>query len=475
MKKTIFGQGITLAEAMTTAGLSPDRPCGGRHLCGKCRVKVKGALSEPTEREKELLGDRIAYERLACEAICLGEVTVEWEENRQKETPSVMRDGRFGLALDLGTTTLVAALYDLADRSLLSCLSRPNPQSAWGADVMSRLSYAMSGGKDDLTASIRKELASLIGSLTERPIEKAVIVGNPTMLHFLCGLETESLTHSPFTPASYFHSMWDGEAVGLPNVGKIYIPGCVSGFVGADLSAALCETDFSAGSFLVCDLGTNGELAFFDGEKLTVSSTAAGPALEGAGIVCGMRAEVGAIDRVTWDGNKLLCHVIGETEARGLCGSGLISAVAALLDAGILSENGYLAEPAMLSGEVRLFPEDVRALQLAKGAIAAGIKRLVGEKIPARLYLAGAFGDALDAAACRTIGLLPSWSEKEGALCPIGNAALSGAGKLLFSEEEKDRLQKRLSNAEAIALDGDRQFNELFFTSMALRADGWEK
>lgn len=459
---------IKLSEA-----IHADCPCGGGGRCGKCRVRVRGELSKPTENERRLLGGLIDEGwRLACQTEVCGDFELlesdessSLEADQPLDTASLSissdepshdkraRDTekiRGELVIDIGTTTLEVRLITpdrVYERSML------NPQRRFGADVISRI-----GAAESHMAELTNELREALSSLTEGfEYERAVITGNTVMLHFLTGRDVSGMGHDPFTPSSLFGETIDGKSIGLR--GSVYLPRCVSAFIGADTTCALiCARLLEKGSLLV-DLGTNGELAFFDGNELICASTAAGPALEGADISCGMRALKGAIDRAECikSGSEvsISCHVLGEGRAKGLCGSGLISAVSALLEAELIDESGFVEGDIELAPGVSLTQADIRAFQLAKGAIRTGIDLICGGEPIKRLCVAGNFGRGLDIAACIRTGLLPECESFE----VIGNAALKGAELLLRGEVEPTRISCR-----ELALD--ENFDMLFCENM---------
>lgn len=430
-----------------------DCPCGGSGRCGKCRVRVSGELSEPTDAERRLLGGLIdeGY-RLACQTEVLG--SFELTDEPLEETV-LQKAARGELVLDIGTTTLEARLITsegVIERSML------NPQRRFGADVISRIDAAKTK-MDELVFELRAALAKLTEGFD---YDRAVVTGNTVMLHFLTGRDVSGMGRYPFTPASLFGEMIDGESIGLR--GRIYLPRCVSAFVGADTTCALTYTRLCDPDSLLVDLGTNGELVFFDGDSLICASTAAGPALEGADISCGMRALPGAVDAVRYveksEGLPIELHVIGEEDARGICGSGLISAIAALLDAGLIDESGYIGSDIELAPGVLLTQADIRAFQLAKSAIRTGIELICGKQRIKRLCVAGNFGKGLDIAACRRTGLLPDFERVE----LIGNAALKGAELILHGESEPTELTLR-------ELELEEEFNMLFCENMLFEAN----
>ncbi len=438
--------------------LKLDSPCGGNGKCGKCRVRVSGELSEPTEFEAKILGDMLSEGwRLACQTYVLGEFSVDGESGTSDVSESETECTEKGeLVIDIGTTTIEARFLTDSTKKERSML---NPQRRFGADVISRI-----GAADTYSNELTNELRMALKHLTAGfEYDRAVICGNTTMLHFLTGADVSGMAAYPFEPQSLFGEWYDGESLGL--CGKIYLPRCVSAFVGADTTCAVLS---AAPKYdeptLIVDLGTNGELAYCINGRTICASTAAGPALEGADISCGMRAEVGAIDSVRFIPERadddihaaFEVHTVGGAEPRGICGSGLISVVAALLDADVLDESGYLDGPFEIAPKVFLTPQDIRAFQLAKSAIRTGID-LISDDFE-RLCIAGNFGRGLDISACVRTGLLPECKNVD----ILGNAALKGAEMLLFGAEDN-------ICAKYIDLAADERFNEAFTENLLFK------
>ncbi len=451
--------------------------CGGHGKCGKCRVICRGALSAPTDREKAVLtkDELLSGVRLACQTYISGDCEFISEDQGKAE---IKADGNmpdiellpifdnYGVAVDIGTTTVALRLYG-RDGALLAEQSCLNPQRAYGGDVVSRMEASLKGEKDALASSIRRLLcdmiraASDIAGVSADKIDGAVIAGNTVMLSFLSGVDTEPLTHAPFTANSLFGQTVTAESLGLdilcPQT-PVYLPRCVSAFVGADITCAVISSQIykNEKNAVLTDIGTNGETVLKYGNALYACSTAAGPAFEGAGISMGMGGSVSAVDkvRVLPDGS-LDVHVIGGAEPAGICGSGIVDAVAALLDTGAIDETGYMEdEPAVIAPPVVLTQADIRAVQLAKSAIHAGIKTLLSHAALTcsdidRFYIAGGFGSYLDVMNAGKIGLIPK--ELTGCVKVLGNASLSGASALLLSSpllKESESIASAIQTAE---------------------------
>ena len=377
--------GERIADVLRANGFDIIAPCGGRGACGKCAVMLTGQISASSPAEQK------AGVRLACQAVLQGEAEVILPREQVMEgielggaslTPSAPMDGEYGAAVDIGTTTIAMNLYDLQTGKCLARCGIPNPQISVGADVMSRIGASMAGASGLLQAHVTGAINTLLSqacSLADIDISRVrsmTAAGNTTMLYLLTGRAPAALSHAPFAADHLFDET-------LTLCGRnTYLPRCMHAFVGADITCAVLASGMygKKGTALLCDVGTNGEIALWKNGKLLVTSTAAGPAFEGAGISCGCGSVRGAIDSVYLSGGELKVHVIGEEDAAGICGSGLIDAVAAALESGIVDETGCMTEDFFeLAPAVRLLPGDIRAVQLAKAAIAAGIETLLDE------------------------------------------------------------------------------------------------
>lgn len=473
-KEISFEGTRTLTELLQEQGYGMEHPCGGRGICGKCAVRAEGNLSEPTAAQKK------AGFRLSCQITLLGDAEI-WLQDAAGDSielggsaPSLGRAmaGDFGAAVDIGTTTIAMKLYDLKTGALLAEDGMMNPQRSIAADVMGRIGAAMGGIlpmlQDMAVEAVRVLLAKACGraAVPMEQVGSLVAAGNTTMLYLLTGRDPSCLSAAPFLADCLFDRM--DTLLGIP----VYYPPCMNAFVGADITCAVLDSgmDQKRETALLCDIGTNGELALWKEGKLYVTSTAAGPAFEGAGISCGCGSVPGAIDRVWVEKGKIRIHTIENQKAVGLCGSGLVDAVAAFLEMGKIGETGAMEEEELVLAEkVCLLPADIRAVQLAKGAIAAGIRTLlelarVKEDQIGTLYIAGGFGSHLNAASAGAIGLIPK------ALVPqvriLGNGALSGAARMLLDRELLRRAEELASRTVHVNLGGNSSFNRHFMDTM---------
>lgn len=484
--------GATLFQAMGDHAAHLDTPCGGAGRCGKCLVRAQGALSPADSQERSALGARLDQGfRLACRAVIRGDVEVWLTEAHQDQRirtdgalPDFPRDplfARYGAAINIGTTTLAARLY--GEAGLLAQASGLNPQHTFGADVISRIQASMAGARTELARCICQGLDKLLeemarqAAISPADIDTLVITGNTTMLYLLTGRDPTCLSRAPFEADELFGRFAAPGEISLSAApqARNYLPRCMAAFVGADTTTALLASGLcrDSASALLADIGTNGELALWHGGVLSCCSTAAGPVFEGAGISQGMQGSAGAIDHVVWRSGTLHVHTIGEGPARGICGSGIIDGVAALLEGGLLDESGALeddAEAVPLTAEVTLTQRDIRMVQLAKGAICAGIHTLletaeIPARQPDRLAIAGGFGSYLDLGSAARIGLIPPALAEKGE--SLGNAALTGACMLLLNQAFLEESGTLARQAQVVELSANPIFAKHYIDAMS--------
>lgn len=470
--------------------------CGGKGTCGKCKGKVwKGDAGKLSKAEQELLTEKEKTEniRLLCQIeavtdleLCLMEKETDSTEEKQffkgESGEKEQREKRTGAAFDIGTTTVAGALFDLDTGRRIMEMTAWNPQGCFGADLISRMQYCLeqADGMEKMQQKIvgcMNEMLRGFEEKTGRKVNSVTAAGNSAMTHFLLGERVDTLARVPFRPSFTERQERDGKECGLSvkEGAKLLTLPLLEGQVGGDITAALLSVDIfsrESGTLLV-DIGTNGEVAFLWGGNLYICSTAAGPALEGAGISCGMRAQEGAIEKVWLMGGKVYTKVIGGTVARGICGSALIDAIAVLLDLGKIREDGYLPEGnfSLYQGDecIEITQEDVRQFQMVKGAVRAGIETVVhaagaGMEDIARIYIAGAFGSNLQRQNAVRTGLLPEIPSKK--IVAVGNASLKGAGLVLCSEEAR-RYAERIRGAVILVnLAETMEFQEAYIGRM---------
>jgi uncharacterized 2Fe-2S/4Fe-4S cluster protein (DUF4445 family) len=450
------GRGETLLAALVRGGFVIDAPCGGRGFCEKCKVRlVRGTVlprtGSPAGGNKAAGGTLV----LACQVIPETDITVELpsqDDSVRNEVEEVARNvetpARAGIALDLGTTTLSAQLVNLDSAEALDTCSELNDQRVFGADVMSRINAAKNGKTGELFGLINRQTARIMGRLCGKwgiaGVEKLTVAGNTTMLHLFTNTDPSSMGELPFTPVFLETRRLDGKELSLP-AGQIRVLPSIAAFIGGDIVAGLGSLDILKGpdNSLLIDIGTNGEMALFHGGRIYCCSTAAGPALEGAEISCGMGGVTGAISRITWKEGEFSFTVIGGGEPRGICGSGLIDIMALMLREGIIDETGALDEShdegLPITGNISIINRDVRQYQLAKSAILSGIKILcknagLGLADIETVYIAGGLGFFIDKENAVATGLLPREFLDKIAVC--GNLSLRGALRCLAGEAD---------------------------------------
>ena len=502
-----YNQPALLSSLLTKIGFAPDMPCGGKQRCLKCKVIATGALSPLSAREEQLLteDEKKRGIRFACMATALGDVEVTLLN--QTAHAQIMTDGslgsitpepwgkQYGAAIDIGTTTVAAYLYRLDTPRPLQTSAAKNPQAAFGADVISRIERSLAGDAPALAEAIRQclreRLQELCGrqSLPLSALDSLVITGNTAMLYLLCEQSPASIATAPFEQDRYFGEFLTGADIGLPDLtAQIYLSRCISAYVGGDITTALLASGLAQSEppSLLVDIGTNGEMVLHANGKLLGCSTAAGPAFEGAGIAMGMPAADGAISRVFATDGGIGCTVIGDVPARGICGSGIVDALAVMLEYGIVDETGcileedhaftafvedYNGEPAFRLPDTAVFitQKDIRAIQLGKSAVCAGIETLIQtaglhNADIAALKIAGGFGSFLNVQSAERIGLIPAGFAAKATA--IGNAAAMGASMALLSRSALDESEQLARRTETVELSTSPTFMDAYVNGM---------
>lgn len=498
-----------LLEAMREHKICLSFTCGGNGYCGKCRIRlVEGELAITSEDRSIFSNEELKQGwRLACKAYpkdnCVIQIlskeaefeiiTEHAKEVGLKNKPQAegQKPSGYAIAVDIGTTTVVITLISMTDGKILGTYSGLNPQRAYGADVIARIQAANNGKLKLLQDLIRGELLTGIRDTIEKSgvnkadICKIAIACNTTMSHLLLGYSCEGLGRYPYIPVNLstvkmpFSQLFTSDYLNVP----VVVMPAISTFVGGDIVAGLlaCNFDKSEAVNLFIDLGTNGELAVGNRERILVSSTAAGPAFEGADISCGVGSVAGAISNVDIIDGKVSYRTIGSAKAVGLCGTGIIELARELLAAGIIDDTGLLREEYFNEGfpiqgeDGRVFyftQRDIRQLQMAKAAIRAGTDILIKEygcnyDSVNKLYLAGGFGFKLNLEKAAGIGLLPK--ELLDRIIPVGNSAISGAVNYLLSKDADLRLELIIKEAKELQLSEHEEFNSLYPEYMYFR------
>ena len=528
----------TILEYCRSHGIAGiETPCGGKGTCGKCKVTVikpyyKDVLACQTKicdgmeiivGKKESTGTgtgtagqdiqtasnaRYSIDKEDSMVVLTNGGSISEKFNEHVNRNVVLNEDTLA-ACDIGTTTVVCYLIDKETGQIISTRSGANPQRSFGADVLSRIDAAARADDNDKANGglqmMQTQIVSLLNGwisemLTEcgrTKVSRFSVAGNTVMCHLLMGISPEKLGKAPFMPDEYFGRKFNPLDIGLENCQTMIIFPDVSGFVGGDITAGMMETVNCNELTLYLDIGTNGEMALGKGDRYVCCATAAGPAFEGAQIELGMPAAKGAVDKVWLEGRRIKYSVIGNDRPVGLCGSGLIDALAVLLKAGIIDENGTIlsgqelpilfrsyvfeveaeetAQSTELSLAVHIAPgvyitqEDIRKLQLAKGAIAAGIEVLFKEYgcTPCNidvLTFAGGFGNYIDKASAAAIGLFPQ--ELLDKAKEVGNAAGNGAVSVALSQEAWERALDISGDMRYIELASYPHFDEMYVEHM---------
>lgn len=511
-KRISIHAGSTLLEAAHKAGIILNSACGGRGICHKCAVLV-----QPGDKQVLACQHNVDYDLVVTvpdTSRLFEQKILEHGIDREIEPTFIKPAGTvetvFGLAVDIGTTTVVAKLIDLTDGKLIAAEADFNPQSVHGDDVVSRITFAQT---DEQLTELQRLIVECINNLIRKLCKDTGInsdcicemtaVGNTTMTHILLHLPVAQLGQAPYK--AYSLDAHDVSTVDL-NIkinprANIHTVENIAGFVGSDIVAAALAVDINLAEqlTLLVDIGTNGELVCGDKNKLYAASCAAGPALEGARISRGSRAVNGAIEAVCTNEDDIDVDVIGDGPPSSICGSGLIDAVAVMLDSGVLDSTGRIIKPT--SAKTKLSPafarriiiendqpafvltfaddglpsvtltqQDIREVQLAKAAISAGVRLLlkklhIKEDDLDQILLAGAFGNYIKRSSALRIGLLPAVPEEK--IHFVGNAASSGARMILLNRTARELAGHLARRIEYIEIAHEPEFVNIYTNLMA--------
>ncbi|MDR3302356.1 MAG: ASKHA domain-containing protein [Spirochaetaceae bacterium] len=509
-------RGKTVLDAARLCGITIESPCNANGSCGKCHVLINGksvpacqyvvyedievVLADHTEDNKSLQiiaeGAGFSYEinpfitkRLGTNktAVDGGGELLGYEDGDTTEAV-------YALALDIGTTTLVVGLIDVRSGKTIETESALNPQALYAQDVLGRIQFASNpDGLKTMHSVFIEALQTMIASLTQKTgvhrdrIYDVVYSGNTTMLHLACAVDPSSLGRFPYTPKLHGGEYQNADELALSPFARIYLPPIVSAYVGADIVSGILSSRLAEkkGVTLFIDIGTNGEMVLARNGSLAASSTAAGPAFEGMNISCGMRASRGAIESFAIDGDEMSYEVIGDSPTpTGICGSGLLDIAAELVRTGVIGKTGRFAKPAEIAGkcaqrlrevngktaffmsdEVHLSQNDVRQIQLAKGAIRCGAEMLLERSGLCAadvdtVEIAGSFGYHLREKSLITIGLLPQ--ECAGKVVFVGNTSMSGAAAFLLNKNFRSKMTRIVEGVSNVELANDKDFEQKF-------------
>ncbi len=456
-------------------GFGVEFPCGGKGSCGKCKIRVlEGRIDS-----KSL----VQGWHLACQSKLSGDVVLEVEQfetliQADESTFSFIPETGLGIAVDLGTTTVVCQLLNLENGKILGAETALNSQGRFGSDLITRLEAGLAGHKDMMVQLIRQQIGEMTARLMEgrdEVVRKVSIVGNSVMQHLFCDLDIRKLSFYPFESENL--EMVNFRAADLNwslRADEIRFYPSIGSFVGSDILAGILATGMrrTEDYTVLIDLGTNGEIVIGNRDRILCASTAAGPAFEGARISMGMLATTGAISSISADKNSWNYKVIGNTEARGICGSGLIDAIALLLKDGRLGSFGEILSgetEVELLGPVVLTQKDIQEFQLAKAAIATGLEVLmqrlgIGVRDILRVKVAGGFGSYLNKSHMKLTGMVPFAEE---CISQWGNTSLMGAKMFLF--DSSDSPESILSVSSHVNLESEPGFQDLYINHMVFQ------
>ncbi len=479
-------EGETLVEILQHAGIYLNAVCGGRGTCGKCKVKITEGLEPGIYLACKTVPNQACTVSLMDEeefvVVTDSEIS---DETKSKEISWETRTESYGIGVDIGTTTIAMQLIELGSEKIVDTYTAINRQRAYGADVISRILASNEGKKEQLKQSILDDLEMGVKELLIRnqvTMEVMGISGNTTMLHLLMGYSCETLGVYPFTPVNV--NAIETDYLGLFGndryTCKVRILPGISTYVGGDITAGLltCKFDRREKVSMLIDLGTNGEMAIGNKDRILVTSTAAGPAFEGGNIICGTGSIPGAISHAVYKDNRFEIETIGNKEATGICGTGVIDITYELLKHNLIDETGLLDDEFFEEGillakneekEIRFYQKDVREIQLAKSAVRAGIETLLVDygvsydELDA-IYIAGGFGYKIDIDKAVGIGLLPGACKEK--MKAIGNSSLKGSILYLTEKDAKARMEKIVETAEEVQLASSREFNDFYMQYM---------
>jgi uncharacterized 2Fe-2S/4Fe-4S cluster protein (DUF4445 family) len=468
--------GDNLLDILRKNGFYIEAACGGTGSCKKCQVKSLGVTM------------------LSCQTTITADMIIEISSNigsgllkSVKKTYDVEIKNGYGIAIDLGTTTLAAYLINLETGEVLDSKSILNAQASYGADVITRIKKCSEGYLKDLFSTIRFQFNEIIRGFKKShqilEIETIIVAANTTMLHILAGVDPTSLGVAPFTPVFLERLEIPGNDINIDAKKVILLPS-ISAYLGSDVVAGILACDMASATqnIILADIGTNGEIVLKTTNNMYGVSTAAGPAFEGAKIECGVGGIPGAISQVKLENKKLKIETIDNQPVIGICGSGLIDIISLLVSEGIIDETGsfdsdadsdlnvYLKNDRFYLGDnIYLSQKDIREFQLAKSAIASGIQVLVEsanlklEDID-KVYLAGGFGFYINQENAIHIGLLPKAMKHR--IVSVGNTSGLGAKMALLNSNYLQECDKIAKLVYAIELSNNPKFTEYFIDNM---------
>ncbi|RKW39246.1 MAG: DUF4445 domain-containing protein [Lachnospiraceae bacterium] len=507
---------MTILEFLREKNIHIDAACNGLGVCGKCKIKLES--TDVSISERNLLGEeniKSGY-RLAC-MHSIDEVDKEFilksfESEKKPDsivltesfTPKIIHTNiqeKYGIAIDIGTTTVAMELIDLKNAKIISKVADVNSQVKFGFDVMSRIAFTLENpeGLSTLQKSIVDTLNTVINKLLDESkikredIAELVVSANTTMCHILLGESVESLGKFPFLPGFTEVKRVCAKDIGIDIDATLITLPHISGFLGSDIVSGVYASgicDDKDKNILFIDIGTNGEMLLKTDNNLLATSCAIGPALEGMNISCGIRAGIGAIDDFHIDEADISYTTIGNTEPIGICGSGVLSMVRELLKSGFINKMGAIDKKCLdsnhsfikaddsgkpfikINDNLYFTAKDIRQVQLAKGAILSGIRALIKKAgietgDITRVCIAGQFGKYISMDSFFGVGLLPK--EFEGKVEYLGNTSLTGAYMALLDKNAIEYMTEISVETEFFELSKLEEYEKIF--AKALRFD----
>lgn len=444
--------GTVLSDVLIKSGKKVDHPCGGRGTCKKCTVVIEGK------------------EELSCQYIIRSDISVSLNKNgdiisETGATESGKVTGNLCFALDIGTTTLALALVSLDERKIIKVITRTNPQRIFGADVMTRIDYCRKNGVSSLQKAVISEINLMLSEFGLQKQKKLYVSGNATMLHLFFGVDCSDMGVAPYTPVFLECKTEKAEKLGISGVETVESLPSIAAFVGADIVAGLSFVGMpeKGRHNLLIDLGTNAEIVLYSDNSALCTAAAAGPCFEGANISCGMSATQGAV--YAYSENEI--KTVGNIPAKGICGTGLVDIIAALICNETIDDTGFMecGEFKIASG-VSINQADIRQYQLAKSAVYSAVMTLLQMKSISfadieKMYISGGFSAKINISNAVTTGLLPEELAKK--CVSVNNSSLHGTVKYAC---EKNDLTKYTDSAEYVDLSSNPVFSDLFIENM---------
>lgn len=489
-----LSQGMSLSCALKEAGIPINASCNGKGTCGGCKIRLAKGELEITKQDEIIFSPKQLKEgyRLACKAFPQTDCEIELAEEASAQivTESALEKNKpteelgqktYGVAIDLGTTTIAMQLLLLETGQVLETVSVLNDLRMFGADIMTRMEASVSGKREEIKTILNQQLQKELSSLHKKyKIEKIVLCANTAMTHLLMGYACDKLCKYPFEPYTTDRIVTGAKDMGwLADEVQVEILPGISAFIGSDVLTGVVAANITKddGASLFIDLGTNGEMALYDGkENIYVTSVPAGPAFEGGNISCGVGCVAGAIAKVEITQDGIHYETIQDKAPVGLCGSGVLELLYELRKNETIDETGLLSDAYFengfpVTGDIVFTQKDIRQLQMAKSAVASAIVILGKEagielQDITKIYLAGGFGYYLDVEKMYGLGMFATLNPLR--IQSVGNTALFGAKEYLLNRQSLQNLNEVKDKAKEILLSENDKFMELYMENMTL-------